>query len=169
MYAVNDFCFEKSLGAANSCLNLIPLFTSTLVFSTKNRIPFLKDRNLRLKLHSTLGGTSRTLDCPPVIVGGVEDYVHLLCRFGRTITQAEWIKELKRTSNLWLKEQGKQHADFEWQGKYADFSVSPSNLEHVKRYIANQEVHHRKMGYQDEVRELLRKHGQEWDEKYIWD
>ena len=140
-----------------------------LVFSTKNRRPFLRDRETREDLHSYLGGISKQLDCPPIIVGGVEDHVHLLTRFGRTITQAEWVKELKRISNLWLKQRGNQYMDFEWQGGYADFSVSQSNLEQVTQYIANQEEHHRKMSFQDEVRELLKRHQQEWDEKYIWE
>src|SRR5205814_1897810 len=83
-------------------------------------------------------------------VGVVEDHIHLLARFGRTITQAEWVKELKRVSNLWLKERGRDFADFEWQGGYADFSVSQSNLEQVKQYIARQEEHHRKIGFQEE-------------------
>ncbi len=101
--------------------------------------------------------------------GGVEDHVHLLCRFSRTITQAEWVKELKRVSNGWLKEQGREFADFEWQGGYADFSVSQSNLDQVKEYIATQEVHHRKMTFQDELRMLLRRHEIEFDEHYVWD
>jgi len=106
--------------------------------------------------------------CAPIITGGMEDHVHLLARFGRTITQAEWVKELKRVSNLWLKE---QHSiqDFEWQGGYADFSVSASNLEQVKTYIANQEQHHLKINFQDELRTLLRRYRIEWDERYIWD
>ena len=79
------------------------------------------------------------------------------------------MKELKRVSNLWLKERGPDFAGFEWQGGYADFSVSQSNLEPVKQYIAKQEVHHRKMGFQDELHGLLRKHEIEWDEKYVWD
>jgi len=95
-------------------------------------------------MHSFLGGTSKKLDCAPIIVGGVEDHVHLLCRFGRSITQADWVKELKRISNLWLKDQDDKYRDFEWQKGYADFSVSQSNLEQVKQYIANQEAHHRK-------------------------
>ena len=140
-----------------------------LVFSTKERQPFLRDRDARESLHAYLGGISKTLDCPPIIVGGMEDHVHLLTRFGRTITQAEWVKELKRVSNLWLKEQNRTYADFQWQGGYADFSVSPSNLELVKRYIANQEEHHRKLNFQDELRALLRKHNVEWDERYVWD
>ena len=96
-------------------------------------------------------------------------HVQLLARFGRTITQAEWVKELKRVSNLWPKERGGDHADFEWQGGYADFSVSQSNLERVKQYIAGQEEQHRKIGFQDELRALLRKHEIEWDGKYVWD
>ena len=59
--------------------------------------------------------------------------------------------------------------DFEWQGGYADFGVSQSNLEQVTRYIANQEKHHKKMSFQDELRALLRKHNLEWDERYLWD
>jgi len=55
-------------------------------------------------------------------------------------------------------------ADFEWQGGYADFSVSESNLEQVKRYVASQEEHHRKISFQDELRILLRRHRIEWDE-----
>src|SRR5256885_15608134 len=78
-----------------------------LAFSTKDRRPLLRDKPTRDALHSYLGGISKQLDCPPILVGGVEDHVHLLARFGRTITQAEWVKELKRVSNLWLKENGR--------------------------------------------------------------
>ena len=140
-----------------------------LVFSTKDRRPFLRDKTVRDALHAYMGGMSKTLDCPPLIVGGVEDHVHLLCRFARTITQAEWVKELKRLSNGWLKEHGRDYADFEWQGGYADFSVSQSNLEPVKQYIVSQEEHHRKTTFQDELRTLLRKHEIEFDERYVWD
>ena len=79
-----------------------------LVFSTKNRRPLLRDEVKREALHAYLGSISKNLECPPILVGGVEDHVHLLCRFARTITQAEWVKELKRVSNSWLKEQGRE-------------------------------------------------------------
>ena len=140
-----------------------------LVFSTKDRRPFLRDPTLRQASHAYLGEVSKRLDCPPILVGGVEDHVHILARFGRTISQAEWVKELKRVSNQWLHEQGREYADFAWQGGYSDFSVSQSNLDRVIRYIASQEEHHRRMTFQDEVRALLRKHNQEWDESYVWD
>jgi len=139
-----------------------------LVFSTKQRRPFFRDPDLRLALHRQLGRISKELGCAPIVTGGVEDHIHQLARFGRTITQAEWVKELKRVSNLWLKEKYTLR-EFEWQGGYADFSVSQSDLDRVKEYIAKQEEHHRKVTFQDELRSLLREHEVEWDERYVWD
>jgi REP element-mobilizing transposase RayT len=139
-----------------------------LVFSTKERRPLLRDIAIRSAVHSYLGGISKQLGCAPIITGGIEDHVHLLARMGRTITQAEWVKELKRVSNLWIKKQYSIR-DFEWQGGYADFSVSASNLEQVKTYIQNQQEHHRRLNFQDELRSLLKKHQINWDEKYAWD
>ena len=140
-----------------------------LVFSTKGRRAFLRDKPLRDSLHAYLGGISKQLDCPPIRVGGVEDHVHLLAGLGRTITQAEWVKELKRVSNLWVKGQASDRSDFQWQGGYACFSVSRSNLAQVAEYIARQEEHHRKETFQDELRAMLRKHQIEFDERYVWD
>jgi len=139
-----------------------------LVFSTKERRPFLRDPELRSDLHSQLGGISKKLGCAPIITGGVADHIHQLVRFGRTITQAEWVKELKRVSNRWLKEKYLLR-DFEWQGGYADFSVSPSDLDRVTKYIASQEEHHRRVSFQDELRALLQEHQVECDERYVWD
>jgi len=140
-----------------------------LVFSTKNRGPLLRDAATCAELHAYLGGISKTLECPPIQVGGIEDHVHILARLGRTITQADWVKELKRISNLWLKERGPDFADFEWQSGYADFSVSQSNLGAVTEYVREQAGHHAKVSFQDELRALLRKHNLEFDECYVWD
>ena len=139
-----------------------------LVFSTKHRRPFLSDPAIRESLHAYLGGISAKLDCPPIKVGGVADHVHVLARLGRTITQADWVKELKRVSHTWL---DSQHGlgSFEWQAGYADFSVSQSQLDVTIAYIANQEVHHQKRDFQDEMRVMFRKHKIEWDERYVWD
>ena len=140
-----------------------------LVFSTKERRPFLRDKTVRDTLHAQLGAISKTLGCPPLLVGGIEDHVHLLARFARTITQAEWVKEIKRISGIWIQQQGRDYGDFQWQAGYADFSVSQSNLDAVKHYIATQDEHHRKTDFKEELRSLLRKHEIEWDERYVWD
>jgi len=138
------------------------------VFSTKERRPFLSDRELRLSLHGYLGEISKRLECAPLRVGGVADHVHILARLGRTVTQADWIKELKRASTLWLKTQPSV-SEFSWQSGYGCFSVSVSNIDTVTAYIHNQEEHHKKQSFQDELRTLLRKHGETWDEKYLWE
>ena len=140
-----------------------------LIFSTKDRCPFLREKWARDSMHSYVGGISKQLECAPIRVGGVDDHVHILGRFGRTITQADWAKELKRASSIWIKEQGTDYADFQWQGGYAAFSVSASNLPQVIEYIENQEEHHKRMSFQDELRALLQKHGIEFDERYVWD
>jgi putative transposase len=140
-----------------------------LIFSTKERRPFLREPILRARLHEYLGGISKELDCHPVRIGGVEDHVHLLCRFGRTISQADWVKELKRVSSTWLKQTESSLHDFGWQGGYATFSVSASKLADTERYIERQEEHHRKVSFQEELRLILRKHQLEWDERYLWD
>lgn len=140
-----------------------------LIFSTKGREPWLSDAALRAETFAYLGGISKQLDCPPVAVGGVADHVHLLARFGRGVTQSDWVKELKRVSSLWIKERDPSLKGFAWQSGFGIFSVSPSALEKVEAYIANQEEHHRKVTFQDEFRAFLKKHRIEWDERYVWD
>jgi REP element-mobilizing transposase RayT len=140
-----------------------------IVFSTKNREPFLKEADVRDEMHRMLGGISRGLDCPPVRIGGTADHVHLLARQARTISLADWVKELKRASSVWIKEREPLLALFHWQAGYGAFSVSQSQSPRVENYIERQEEHHRTITYQDELRELLRKHEVEFDERYVWD
>ncbi|MEP6669471.1 MAG: IS200/IS605 family transposase [Chthoniobacter sp.] len=140
-----------------------------VVFSTKNRVPFLKDSELRARLHGYMAGVMRALGCDPIRVGGVEDHVHILCNLARTIAVAGLVEETKKSSSKWMKEQGATYQDFFWQAGYGAFSVSQSNVEQVRAYIAMQEEHHRKVSFQDELRALFRKHGLEIDERYVWD
>ena len=139
------------------------------VFSTKERRRFLREPMLQIRMHAYLGEVSRRLGCPSIIAGGTDDHIHQLIRFGRTITQADWIKEIKRTSSLWVKELDPRLCHFAWQAGYGFFSVSLSDLDTVRQYIASQEEHHRKISFQDEFREMLKQHGLEWDERYVWD
>ena len=76
---------------------------------------------------------------------------------------------MKVESSSWAKQQGPALRDFHWQAGYGAFSVSQSNAGDVKTYIANQEQHHRKISYQDQLRLLLTRHEIEFDERYVWD
>ncbi|MGA2616341.1 MAG: IS200/IS605 family transposase [Thermoguttaceae bacterium] len=140
-----------------------------LVFSTKNRRADLKGRDLRKQMHRYLAGVSAKLDCPAIVVGGAEDHVHLLARLSRTVTLADWVKELKRASSLWAKKKNPQWSSFQWQAGYGAFSVSQSQSARVQRYIESQEERHRRSSFQDEFRALLRRHGVAFDEQYVWD
>jgi putative transposase len=139
------------------------------VFSTKERRPFLRDKPLREELHRYLGGILTNLDSQPIIVGGVEDHVHLLCALARTCNAAEMVKELKRGSSLWIKTKSAELRDFAWQNGYGIFSIGFSQIPSAKEYIAKQEEHHRKVTFQDELRQLLRRYAIGFDERYVWD
>jgi putative transposase len=140
-----------------------------LVFSTKDRRPFLRDQTLRDEMHKYIGGILNGLDCPPVVVGGVEDHVHALCILSRTCTPADMVKEVKRGSSLWIKTRSPEHADFAWQNGYGIFSIGHSQIEDMRRYIAEQEQHHAKTTFQDEFRRLLERYEVRFDERYVWD
>ena len=142
---------------------------SHVVFSTKGRSPFLHDLELRERTHAYLAGTCRNLDSPSLRVGGIEDHVHILCRLGRRISIADLIRELKRESSKWLKEQSTELADFHWQNGYDIFSVSPGHVDTLVEYIEHQEEHHNGESFQDEYRRLLAKYGLDCDERYVWD
>jgi putative transposase len=138
-------------------------------FSTKDRQPLLRDKPLRDELHRYLGGILTRLECQPIIVGGVEDHVHLLCALSRTCDAAAMVKEVKRGSSLWLKTKSPDLADFTWQNGYGIFSIGFSQIDAVRKYIAGQEEHHRELSFQDEFRQLLHRYKIEFDERYVGD
>ena len=140
-----------------------------LVFSTKERRPFLVDLPFRTRVHQYVMATCTNFDCPPITAGGTADHVHILCHLGRTITVADLIRDLKRESSKWIKTELPGARDFHWQLGYGAFSVSPIHVPAVKRYIHTQDEHHRTVTFQDEFRRILEKYGVLWDEKYVWD
>jgi putative transposase len=87
----------------------------------------------------------------------------------RTITVADFVKKVKQTSNVWLKQQSRCHAGFEWQAGYGAFSVGRSQLSKLTDYIDRQEEHHRRLSFKDEYLSLLAKYGVTSDKRYLWD
>ena len=140
-----------------------------LIFSTKDRFPFLSDKSLRLDMHAYLATVLRSHDCETLIVGGTEDHIHGLFSLSRNYSIATVVKEVKRTSSGWIKDVSSLQSKFHWQNGYGAFSVSHSKLEEVIRYIENQEAHHKRFTFQDEYRAFLKAYGIEYDERYVWD
>ncbi len=149
--------------------NSISQVITHLIFSTKNRQAFLHDRSLREELHRFLGGILSRLGCQPIIIGGVEDHVHILCLLARQCDQSKMVQELKRASSIWIKTKSPALRRFAWQSGYAIFSLGHSQIGAARRYIGKQETHHRKTSFQDELRQFLGRYEVTYDERYIWD
>lgn len=139
-----------------------------IVFSTKHREPVL-GAHVRPALFAYLASVARKMQCECYRAGGVADHVHIAVRMSRTVTVAQLVEVLKTSSSKWLKTQSPELAHFSWQRGYAAFSVYPSALNILLRYIDNQEEHHRKRSYQEEYRGILKKIDVEYDERYVWD
>lgn len=139
-----------------------------LIFSTKDRFPFFTEP-IRTSMHAYLATVARNMDCECYRVGGVADHVHLAVRLSRTITIAKLVEELKTSSSKWLKKQSPALEKFAWQRGYGAFSVGPTDLPALEKYIEGQEAHHRAKTFQEEYRAFLTKYGISYDEKYVWD
>lgn len=140
-----------------------------LVFSTKNREPWLL-KPLRRDLHAYMATVVRGMDrCECYRVDGVEDHVHLAIRLSRTVTVADVIQRVKTSTSRWMKEQDPGLVHFAWQQGYGSSSVNFRELDILLDYIDGQEEHHRRVGFQEEYRAFLTENGIEFDERYVWD
>ena len=139
-----------------------------LVFSTKNRQPLI-DAELQTRLYEYIGGILRAEKSVLLAAGGMPDHVHLLVSLSRELSIAEAVRLVKANSSKWIHATFAERQQFTWQAGYGAFSVSFSNLPDVKNYLARQAEHHRVRTFQDELREFLRRHELEWDERYVWD
>jgi len=139
-----------------------------IIFSTKNREPWL-EANVRPRMHAYLATICRDLGAEFAHAGGVADHVHVVTTLPRTLSQAQLIEQIKKTSSKWIKAIDTRYRAFGWQHGYGAFSVSPSQLDAVLQYIEGQKEHHRARTFQEEYRELLQTHGVDFDERYAWD
>ena len=136
-----------------------------IVFGTKDRVPLI-NAEWRDRLHEYLGGTVRGLGGFPEGVGGVIDHVHLLVGLKATHCLADFMRELKKASSVWVHDEIRLDS-FAWQAGYAAFTVSATARDAVKTYIANQEEHHRVKSFREELIEMLERTGVEYDPKYL--
>lgn len=139
-----------------------------IVFSTKYRQKLIFPP-IEEELHSYLGGICNKLECSVIKVGGFTDHIHILCMLSTKIALMKLVEELKSHSSKWIKTKGKDYENFYWQNGYGAFSVNPSEVEFVIKYIENQHEHHQKQEFQNEYRVFLKKYKVEYDEKYVWD
>ena len=139
-----------------------------LIFSTKDRQPVLHNA-FRDSLHAYLAGVLKDQDSPCLAVNSVADHVHVLFCLSKNAALADVVMQVKKGTSRWIKSQGGKHEKFGWQNGYGAFSVSQSNQEEVRHYIASQAEHHRAVTFQDELRAFLKRHEVSYDERYLWE
>ncbi len=136
-----------------------------VVFSAKERLPLIEDE-IKPRLFADLGGIVREVGGKALITGGTSNHVHLLIGLPPTLALSDVVRVIKTNSSRWMHEQGFQK--FEWQRGFGAFSVGSGNTETVKNYIAKQEEHHKKVDYQNEFTDFLKRSGVEFNEQYLW-
>ena len=138
-----------------------------IVFSTKDRLPYIRDER-RDDVFTYIGGIVRNLKGAAINVNGAADHIHALIRLPAALAVAKTAEIIKTNSSRWIHEHHVLHRTFAWQSGYAAFSVSDSNVDRVARYISNQQEHHRRITFQEELIEFLKRSKIEYDERYLW-
>lgn len=139
-----------------------------VIFSTKHRHRWIQ-QDVEERIWSYLGGIAREHKMTAMKIGGIEDHVHMLLGAPPTIAPAKAAQLIKGGSSKWTHETFPELRDFAWQDGYGAFTVSKSNVPEVIRYIENQREHHRTRTFQEEFLAFLKRHGIEYDERYLWD
>ena len=138
-----------------------------VVFSTKNREPWLTQQK-QVRIWEYLGGIARTNAMIALQIGGYDDHVHLLLALPPRMSLSKAVQLLKGASSRWIHETDKDMSGFAWQDGYGAFTVGVSQIADTVRYIAGQREHHRTKSFQEEYVHFLRKHGVDYDERYVW-
>lgn len=139
-----------------------------VVFSTKNRVELIRP-DVEDELYAYIGGIVRNHDSKLLIGNGTQNHGHLLLSLSKMANIPVIIGDVKRSSSKWIKTKGGMLAKFAWQDGYSAFTVGHTQLESVKEYIANQKEHHKKVLFEDEMRNFYQRYGIDFDEQYVWD
>ena len=138
-----------------------------IVFSTKRRERWLTDE-VEERVWAYLGGIARENKMTALQVGGIEDHVHILLGAPPAIAPSKAVQLIKGGSSKWIHDTFPKMGGFAWQDGFGAFTVSKSNIPEVIKYIQDQREHHRTTTFQEEFLMLLKRHGIEYDERYLW-
>lgn len=138
-----------------------------IIFHIKNSSVRIKDAD-KSKLHAYIGAIIKDNESIPILINGTEDHIHILCVLSKNISMAKLVEEIKRHSSRWIKTTDSYYNFFAWQGGYASFSVSQSIHKKTKMYISNQEEHHKKVSFKDELLAFLKEYEVKYNENYLF-
>jgi len=162
------------MGALKGQVNKIIIMAQSLsklyihiIFHIKNTSTPIRKEDKEC-LFAYIGSIIKDNGSSPILINGTCDHLHILCVMSKNIALSKLTEEIKRHSSRWIKTRGKHYNHFGWQGGYAGFSVSNSLLDKTILYIKNQEKHHIKMNFKDELTTILQKNEVDFNEKYLW-
>jgi REP element-mobilizing transposase RayT len=138
-----------------------------LVFRTKYSAKAINQAHAS-ELYKYIWGIIKNKKCMLFRINGMEDHIHILSDLHPSIALADYVKDIKVASSKWVKESGLFPNFKGWGIKYCALTYSYKEREHVINYIKNQQEHHKKESFQDEVRRILKEHGINVDEKWFW-
>jgi putative transposase len=138
-----------------------------MTFHVKNNKILILKEDMK-DICAYMGSIIKDNDSIPILINGVGNHVHVLCVMSKNIALSKLIEEIKRHSSRWIKSRGLHYQHFAWQGGYGGFSVSPSLVEKTRRYIENQEEHHKKQDFKMEYIKFLKEYGVDYNEEYLW-
>ncbi len=138
-----------------------------IIFHVKDEIVSIKKED-KQDLYAYMGSVIKDLESIPILINGTLNHVHIMAIMSKNISLSKFLEDIKRHSSRWIKTKGEHYQKFAWQGGYAGFSISPSLCEKTKNYIQNQEEHHKKLSFKEELILFLKEYNIEYDEKYLW-
>ena len=137
------------------------------VFSTKERRKTIKTE-MKDRLWAYMGGIAKENRMVALAINGTDNHAHMLLSLPATICVAEALKYIKGGSSLWVHDTFDDSSPFNWQEGYAAFSVSVSRIDETIAYIKSQDIHHRRISFEEEFKKLLDKHGVKYDMRCIF-
>ena len=137
-----------------------------IIFGTKYRQPTIDEPYCR-ELYQYISGVIKNKNCHLYRINGVEDHVHLFSDLHPVVSLSDYIKDIKVSTSLWMKESGKFPQFEAWQEGYGAFTYSLKEKDVIINYIKNQKEHHRTESFHDEFKRLLTENGVAFEEKYL--
>jgi putative transposase len=138
-----------------------------IIFHVKDSLSLIQTAD-KHELYAYIGAVIKDLDSLPIVINGTADHIHIMVVMSKNIALAKFLEDIKRHSSRWIKTKGDHYRQFAWQGGYSAFSVSPSLYDKTKDYILNQENHHRKLTFKEELILFLNEYNIDYDERYLW-
>lgn len=138
------------------------------VFTPRGKSSLLTD-SIRNRVHKYIYGIISEKKCYPVAINGTEDHIHILVGFPPTICISDLIRDIKRSSSMFINNEVKSYIKFSWQEGFGAFTVGYRELDRVYKYILNQEQHHRVKKFRDEYFQILNENGVEYNNDYVFE